>query len=169
MERALERTGLLAKAAQLDRDQPLPTLGELISADTRLIVLAKEDGGSRPWYLDGFSFVHDTPLGATRPSQLRCRRSRGSADSPLHLVNHWIPPFPPSVRRNEPHCGQLPAPAPRELSAAPPSGAQPRGGGLPRAQRGGGGGRRPERPPARTPQPQMATFTSCQLPVAAVA
>ena len=101
MERALERTGLLAKAAQLERDQPLPTLGELISADTRLIVLAEEDGGSRPWYLDGFSFAQDTPLGATRPSQLRCRRSRGSADSPLYLVNHWIPPFPPSVRRNE--------------------------------------------------------------------
>ena len=101
MKRALERTGLLAQAAQLDRDEPLPTLGELVSADTRLVVLAEEDGGSQPWYLDGFSFAQDTPLGASRPSQLRCRRSRGGADSPLYLINHWIPPFPPSVRRNE--------------------------------------------------------------------
>ena len=101
MERSLERTGLLSQAAELERDEPLPTLGELIRADTRLIVLAEEDGGSRPWYLDGFSFVQDTPLGATRPSQFRCRRFRGSADSPLYMLNHWIPPFPPSVRRNE--------------------------------------------------------------------
>ena len=65
------------------------------------MILAEQDGGARPWYLDGFSFAQDTPLGATRPSQLRCGRYRGSADSPLFLVNHWIPPFPPSVTRNQ--------------------------------------------------------------------
>jgi hypothetical protein len=59
------------------------------------------DGGARPWYLPAFSFVQDTPLGATSPAQLRCRRYRGDPDSPLLLVNHWIPPFPPSVTRNE--------------------------------------------------------------------
>jgi hypothetical protein len=101
IERSLERTGLIAEAATIDRDQPLPTLGSLVRADTRLVVLAEEDGGARPWYLDGFAFVQDTPLGATKPGQLSCKRYRGSADSPLLLVNHWIPPFPPSVTRNE--------------------------------------------------------------------
>jgi hypothetical protein len=101
VEDSLARTGLLSEAAEIDRDQPLPTLGRLIRDKTRLVVLAEQDGGTRPWYLDGFSFVQDTPLGATRPSQLRCRRFRGNADSPLYLVNHWIPPFPPSVRSNE--------------------------------------------------------------------
>jgi amino acid transporter len=101
IERALDRTGLLSQAAELDRDQPLPTLGQLILEKTRLVVMTEEGGGARPWYLDGFSFVQDTPLGATRPSQFRCRRYRGNADSPVYLVNHWIPPFPPSVRRNE--------------------------------------------------------------------
>jgi len=51
--------------------------------------------------MDAFTWVQDTPLGATRPEQLRCGRFRGRADSPLLMLNHWIPPFPPSVRRNE--------------------------------------------------------------------
>jgi hypothetical protein len=101
IERALDRTGLLSQAAELDRDLPLPTLGQLIRDKTRLIVMTEDGGGARPWYLDGFSFVQDTPLGPTQPSQFRCRRYRGNADSPMYLVNHWIPPFPPSVRRNE--------------------------------------------------------------------
>ena len=99
--RALERTGLLTHAARLRLGQPLPTLGQLRRADTRLVVLAEEDGGTRPWYLPGFSFVQDTPLGAKTPAQLSCARYRGRADSPMFLVNHWIPPFPPSVTRNE--------------------------------------------------------------------
>ena len=41
-----------------------------------------------------------SPLGARRPDQLDCARFRGDADSPLLLINHWIPPFPPSPRRN---------------------------------------------------------------------
>ncbi len=100
IESALDEAGLLEQAAQISRDDPLPTLEQLVDADTRLVVLAEKDGGARQWYLDGFSFVQDTPLGATTPSELRCRRNRGLADSPLFLVNHWIPPFPPSVSRN---------------------------------------------------------------------
>jgi hypothetical protein len=101
VERALDQAGLLEQAAEISRDKPLPTLGRLVQAGTRLVVLAEKDGGARPWYLDGFSFVQDTPLGATTPEQLRCGRNRGQADSPLFLVNHWIPPYPPSVSRND--------------------------------------------------------------------
>ena len=101
IEKALREADLLDRVAEISRDEPLPTLGELIRAGTPVVVLAEQDGGARPWYLDGFSYVQDTPLGATRSSQLRCTRYRGSADSPLFLVNHWIPPFPPSVTRNQ--------------------------------------------------------------------
>jgi len=101
LERSLERTGLLSQAATIERDAPLPTLGRLVRADTRLVILAEKEGGARPWYPDGFDFVQDTPLGATTPAQLSCTRYRGSPDSPLLLVNHWIPPFPPSVTRNQ--------------------------------------------------------------------
>lgn len=100
-EAAMERAGLLDEAVELDRDEPLPTLGELVHDDTRLVVLAEEDGGSRPWYLDGFSFAQDTPLGATKASELSCDRWRGTADSPLLLLNHWTVTFPPSASRNE--------------------------------------------------------------------
>ena len=63
-------------------------------------MLAEEDGGARPWYLPGFSFAQDTPLGARTGSELRCRRFRGTPDSPLFLVNHWIDTWPPSPSRN---------------------------------------------------------------------
>ena len=101
IERALDEAGLLEQAARISRAKPLPTLGELVRADTRLVVLAESDGGKRPWYLDGFAFVQDTPLGATTPKQLRCALNRGRPDSPLFMVNHWIPPFPPSVSSND--------------------------------------------------------------------
>jgi hypothetical protein len=101
MEQALRDADLLSQTATLSPDAPLPTLGKLVAAGTRLVVLAEQDGGERPWYLDGFALVQDTPLGATQPSQLSCARFRGRADSPLLMLNHWIPPFPPSVTRNQ--------------------------------------------------------------------
>ena len=101
IEQALRDADLLSQAASRDSGAPLPTLGELVAADTRLLVLAEQDGGERPWYLDGFALVQDTPLGATQPSQLSCARFRGRPDSPLLMLNHWIPPFPPSVTRNQ--------------------------------------------------------------------
>jgi hypothetical protein len=101
IEQALRDAHLLAQAATPHPDAPLPTLGELVTTDTRLVVLAEQDGGERPWYLDGFALVQDTPLGATRPAQLSCARFRGRPDSPLLMLNHWIPPFPPSVTRNQ--------------------------------------------------------------------
>jgi hypothetical protein len=97
IERAFEHAGLTRYLATLNRRQPLPTLGELIERGQRLVVFAEEKGGSPAWYMPAFSFIQDTPLGATRPDQLSCKkRYRGEADSPLLLVNYWIPPFPPS-------------------------------------------------------------------------
>ena len=101
IERALDEANLLDEAAELRLGEPLPTLGELVRAQTRLIVFTEEDGGARPWYLPGFAFAQDTPLGATRPAQFRCRRFRGEPGSPMLLLNHWIDTFPPSVSRND--------------------------------------------------------------------
>lgn len=94
------RSGLIDDVYTLDRQAPMPTLGELVAANRRLLVFTEADGGAPPWYMKAWSFFQDTPLGATQPSELRCRRERGDADSPLLLVNHWIDTFPPSPRRN---------------------------------------------------------------------
>ena len=94
------RSGLIDDVWTLDRQAPLPTLGELVAADRRLLVFTEADGGAPAWYMTAWSFFQDTPLGATKPSELRCRRERGDADSPLLLVNHWIDTFPPSPSRN---------------------------------------------------------------------
>lgn len=102
--KAIEQTfadaGLLPYVARLDRDKPLPTLGELVKSNQRLVVMTEKDAGNLDWYLDGFSFTQDTPLGATTPAQLSCKRERGDANSPLLLINHWIDEFPPRPSAN---------------------------------------------------------------------
>jgi hypothetical protein len=100
IERAFEQTGLARYVATLQRGRPLPTLGELIARGQRLVVFAEGQGGTPAWYMAAFSFIQDTPLGATRPDQLSCERYRGEQGSPLLLINYWIPPFPPSPTLN---------------------------------------------------------------------
>ena len=100
IEQAFEQAGLLRYVVTLDRSRPLPTLGSLVAGGHRLVVFAEEKGGSPSWYMPAFSFIQDTPLGATRPDQLGCERYRGEEHSPVLLINHWIPPFPPSLTVN---------------------------------------------------------------------
>jgi hypothetical protein len=98
-----ERAGLDRYLVTLDRDAPLPTLGTLVRRNKRVIVLSEKDAdGTVPWYLDGFSFVQDTPLGATEKKQLSCRLERGDADSPFLMLNHWADLFPPRLAANRP-------------------------------------------------------------------
>jgi hypothetical protein len=103
VERVFREAGLERYVETLDRDSPMPTLGELVSRDKRVIVLTEKDAdGTVPWYLDGFSFVQDTPLGATKLKQLSCDLERGDADSPFLMINHWAYVFPPRSSLNEP-------------------------------------------------------------------
>jgi hypothetical protein len=97
---AFDAAGLAPMAAVLPRHAPLPTVGRLLGQGKRLAVFSEKRGGTPAWYMPAFSFIQDTPLGARRPDQLDCARFRGDADSPLLLINHWIPPFPPSPRLN---------------------------------------------------------------------
>ena len=97
---AFEQAGLAHYLVTLHHGQRLPTLGELIARGQRLAVFAEAQGGSPTWYMPAFSFIQDTPLGAMHPGQLSCKRHRGEARSPLLLINHWIPPFPPSPALN---------------------------------------------------------------------
>jgi len=100
IESAFDQAGLKPYLATLSAHRPLPTVGGLIASGHRLLVFAEEKGGSPSWYMPAFEFIQDTPLGAIHPGQLSCKLYRGSERSPLLLINHWIPPFPPSPRLN---------------------------------------------------------------------
>jgi hypothetical protein len=100
IESAFREAGLERYLATLNVHRPLPTLGQLIANGHRLLVFAEEEGGSPAWYMPAFDFIEDTPLGAQHPGQLSCSRYRGTDSSPLLLINHWVPPFPPSPRLN---------------------------------------------------------------------
>jgi hypothetical protein len=103
IEKVFADSGLDRYVVTLDRDSPMPTLGELVRRDKRVIVLTEKDAdGTVPWYLDGFSFVQDTPLGATKVKQLSCDLERGDVDSPFLMINHWADVFPPRSSPNEP-------------------------------------------------------------------
>ena len=95
------RAGLMPYLAVLDRDEPLPTLRQLVRSGKRAIVFTeREPSGEYDWNHDGFSFIQDTPLGATKASAFSCRLNRGDASSPLLAVNNWIDRFPPPLSAN---------------------------------------------------------------------
>jgi hypothetical protein len=101
--KVFESAGLDRYLAELERDEPLPTLGSLVRRNKRVVVLSEKDAdGTVPWYLDGFTFVQDTPLGAKKTAELSCRRERGDADSPFLMLNHWADYFPPKLSANRP-------------------------------------------------------------------
>lgn len=101
--KVFESAGLDRYLAELKHDEPLPTLGSLVRRNKRVVVLSEKDAdGTVPWYLDGFTFVQDTPLGAKKRDQLSCRRERGDADSPFLMLNHWADYFPPKLSANRP-------------------------------------------------------------------
>ena len=122
IESVFEEAGLIDQVATIERGVPLPTLGELVRDDRRVIVFTERDAdGTVPWYLDGFSFVQDTPLGAdrARPAHLRSqpRRSRQPAADAQPLGR------------------RLPAAARRQRRLPDPQG-DPRPGAALRAERG---------------------------------
>ena len=62
LAKVFESAGLDRYLAELKRDEPLPTLGSLVRRNKRVVVLSEKDAdGTVPWYLDGFTFVQDTP------------------------------------------------------------------------------------------------------------
>jgi hypothetical protein len=100
VEDAFRKSGLLAYAAELERDEPLPTLRQLIEDDKRVVVFTERGGGAYPWYHDQFSFTQDTPLGVERPQDFSCKFARGDENSPIFMLNHWVDRFPPPLTDN---------------------------------------------------------------------
>ena len=104
---AFDRAGLTRYVHTHRRDEPWPQLSELIAADERLLVLVEEEGGgdAPPWYHDGFELTQETPYAFKSPDDLKpprsCRTNRGSPNSPLFLINHWVERVNPSPGLSE--------------------------------------------------------------------
>jgi hypothetical protein len=89
---ALEQAGLSPYLHTQQRGQPWPTLGQMIDSGRRLVVLMERHGGGKkyPGLLPGFDVVQDTPFTNPTAADLSCVPNRGSAHSPLLLLNYWL-------------------------------------------------------------------------------
>jgi hypothetical protein len=101
-EAVFAHTNML-KRVYLHRDAaPWPTLQQMIDTDRRVLVLSEHAGNlQRPdWYHDGWSIVQDAPYAFKSAGDLQsdssCAPNRGTASSPLFLINHWVPSQTPS-------------------------------------------------------------------------
>jgi hypothetical protein len=105
-ERILEMltdAGLAGELLAVTPGQPLPTLGAMIAAGTRLFVTL-ENGDGGPTLPNAFAeLVEETPFTFTSTGGLRgatsCRANRGPASAPVFQFNHWVTPAGP--RRSE--------------------------------------------------------------------
>lgn len=67
-----------------------PTLGQLIDAQTNLIVGLESGASDDAGLHAAWELYADTPYSFSDPAEFSCVPNRGSEDSALFLVNHWI-------------------------------------------------------------------------------
>jgi hypothetical protein len=101
-EDAFIRTGLIDRVYAHQPGTPWPTLRQMIDLDERVLVLSENVGNAtKPdWYHDGWSIAQDTPYAFNSPADLQsdasCALNRGTANSPLFLINNWVQSQTPS-------------------------------------------------------------------------
>jgi hypothetical protein len=85
--------------------RPVPTLGEMVGRDARVLVFGEEDTHGVPWYHDQFTYVRDTPYDLPSAQALLspggCTIGRGTEASPFLLMNQFVegaPPLPGPAR-----------------------------------------------------------------------
>lgn len=72
-----------------------PTLGEMVEADTRLVVTDESGGEGPAWYQPAWELYVDTPYDFASVDEFTCDVNRGVVENPLFLLNHWVEdPFP---------------------------------------------------------------------------
>jgi len=66
-----------------------PTLGALVDADTRVVVLS-DNGGAPAWYHDVWSHAFETHFSADQPEDFSCAPNRGDPANALFIFNHFL-------------------------------------------------------------------------------
>jgi hypothetical protein len=82
--------------------RPVPTLGEMVDRDARVLVFGEEETGGVPWYHQQFTYVRDTPYDLPSAKAVLgppgCRVNRGTSASPFLLINQFVAGDPPLPR-----------------------------------------------------------------------
>ncbi len=93
--KVLDEAGLTPLTYTHPEGAEWPTLQEMIDADQHLVVLMEHTSGGTqyPFLHDGFALVQDTEYTFATAADFTCTLKRGSPDSPLFMVNHWLASF----------------------------------------------------------------------------
>lgn len=93
--KVFREAGLLPYVYTPQAGKPWPTLGQMVSANKRLVVLMERRGGGSefPWLLQGFDWVQDTPYTNPTVASLSCRLNRGTKSDDLFMLNYWLAGF----------------------------------------------------------------------------
>lgn len=68
-----------------------PTLGEMIDAGTRLVVMQDEAvDPAHPWLMNVWDQSFETHFSATVPADFSCNHLRGTPSNPLFILNHFL-------------------------------------------------------------------------------
>jgi len=70
-----------------------PLVGDLIAANTRLLVSAESEGPPPDWYHHAWDLFQDTHYAFSDVGAIHCEPNRGAESNPLFLVNHWVDGF----------------------------------------------------------------------------
>ncbi len=81
--------------------RPVPTLGEMVARDERVLVFGEEDTHGVSWYHDQFTFVRDTPYDLPSAEAVLgpsgCSINRGTKANPFLLINQFVSGDPPRI------------------------------------------------------------------------
>lgn len=92
----VQNAGLTDMVATLEKGTPLPTLGELVDSNRRLLMFAERGDADAPaWYPHAYDWFQETVFKFDSIKGFTCEANRGEPDNPLFLVNHWVSASPP--------------------------------------------------------------------------
>jgi hypothetical protein len=89
-EKSFDNSGLVDHIFVPRPDERMPTLGELIDADKRLVVMAENQGPPPEWYPNAWDLTEETPYTFVFKEDFSCEPNRGGTGKPFFLLNHWI-------------------------------------------------------------------------------
>ena len=96
VEAAMSESGLIDYVYVHDGAAGWPTLEAMIEANTRVVLLTDDGGGTFGWYHDVWDYAVETPFSVRRPESFEmgedygCSSNRGSLANELFILNHFL-------------------------------------------------------------------------------